>query len=193
MIAAIHHTSNTRSSTSRSLAANDRTEWPIAKVVDRIALFEQQVPFTDASSCVFLKPQHKTIADGDASTVRSFLHSIGQDATQTLPPKLWRLASEWRKRTQERTNQRKQDNQFYSLSEDLDRLDAILYSDCTLLEIESINLVASSSSREEEQGWEECCHDDDILVNEENSDTTLQLTTLESGIEELAEELELFK
>ena len=96
------------------------------------------------------------------------------------------MASEWKKRVNERVDQRKDDMNFYSLSEDLDRLDAILYSDCTALEIEALDLIAVSTCNEEQ-----VCHNDffSFSMDGEVSDDSLQLAALECGFEELAEEL----
>jgi hypothetical protein len=49
---------------------------------------------------------------------------------------------------QKREEERKNNVGFYSLSKSLDQLDAILYSDSTLLEIEALDLVASAANRQ---------------------------------------------
>ena len=113
------------------------------KVTDHIARLEQKDLILFAST--FHEP-HKTIVNCNGNTVRSFLCSIGEEeAPPTLPPKLWRLASEWKQRVLKREDERKNNVGFYSLSKSLDQLDAILYSDSTLLEIEALDLVSSSS------------------------------------------------
>lgn len=112
-------------------------------VTDRIAIFEPKAPILFASTC---HESHKTIVNCDGNTVRSFLRSIGEEeAPPTLPPKLWRWASEWKQGVQKRKEERKGNVGFYSLSESLDQLDAILYSDSTLLEIEALDLVSSTN------------------------------------------------
>jgi len=180
MIATSHHTS-TRRNVAPSLGV---------KVIDKIALFEQQSYIADTSTCKSYQP-HKTIVNGHGSTVHIFLHSIGEDAPQTLPPKLWRWASHWKKRVQKRVDQRQQDTHFYSLSETLDTLDAILYADCTSLEIETLNLLACKSSTDE-NALVDYYDDRGSISSEEDSGDSTQLPALESGIVELAEELEIF-
>lgn len=150
------------------------------KVTDRIALFEQKAPILFAST--FHEP-HKTIVNCDGNTIRSFLRSIGEkEAPPTLSPKLWRWASEWKRRVQKREEERKGDVSFYSLSESLDQLDAILYSDSTLLEIEALDLVSSANR---EKG-------DTDRSEEKDYDPSVELAALVSGGLELAKELESF-
>jgi hypothetical protein len=159
-----------------STALSNCTCTPV-KVSDRIAFFEEK-----ALASTFHQPRKTS----EGINVASFLASIGQVAPPTFDPKLWRLEFEWKKRVQKRVDERKTDAGFYSLSKELDQLDAILYSDSTLLEIETLNLV-SCSNRE--------AYDDDKSEKEkeeEDYDSSQELPALESGALELAKELEDF-
>jgi hypothetical protein len=152
------------------------------KVSDRIAFFEEK-----ALASTFYEPRKRT-SEGTSTTIGNFLASIGQETPPTFGPSLWRLAFEWKNRVQKRVDNRKTDSEFYFLSKELDQLDAILYSDSTLLEIEALNLV-SCANRE--------AHDDDKSdeeqeEEEEDYDSYEELPALESGALELARELEDF-
>lgn len=200
MIAACHPTNASNGAMPASSAGtNDESThyWPV-KVVDRIAMFEQRILDSMSSSCKRIQ-SHKTIVDGDGDTVRSFLESIGEQAPATIPPRLWQCASKWRKRLQDREKRQQNDNLFYTLSRELDRLDAVLYSDCTSLEIEAIDdLVASTCSNREEKGYDfDYCEDsdDEQTLSDDGGSMIVcdMLATLESGVKELAQELEQFK
>lgn len=197
MIAVVYHSGTcnvpTHATKNDTLLA-DADPWPV-KVADRIALFERQTSLQASSIYKVQKHHHQLILNGDATTVHSFLESIGQDLPQTLPPKLWRLACERKKKIEEQVDRRKYDASYYFLSEELNQLDSILYSDTVRLEMEALDLLACSRT----------CHgmndaacidycDDDIVEDEDQSyDASIHLLALESGVDELTRELERFK
>lgn len=201
MIAAIHHSSTRNAVKATVIGKNGATfettaDW---SVKDRVALFERQTALYagSTSTCKTHKPQHTSIVDGDSSNVDRFLESMGEDSPQaTLPPRLRRLACEWKKNVQERTNQRQNDDSFYFLSEEFNHLDAILYSDTASLEMDALDLLScSTTTRRDEAAYALDDFDDDGSVEEEelHRDTSIRLLALESGLDELAKELHHFK
>lgn len=196
MITVIHH-AITRSIQS-SLIENKGTiaieDWPVK---DRIAHFERQAALHAAST--YTKNKHfdcKPIAVTDECVVNSFLESIGQKAAspQSFPPQLKRLANEWNNKVQERLNQQKWDDQFYSLSEKLSRVDSTMRSpDIARLEMEGVDLLACAESSDKKACDED--FDEDIVEDKRSffTDVSTELPALESGLVELSKEIELFR
>lgn len=163
-----------------------KNESPRIKVIDRIALLEEQhvvIPIP----AVKHNQKKKTIFSSDGATVRKFLQSIGEEDQELLPPKLWRLSSKFQERIQERVCQRNTDGDFYSLSEYLDQIDAILYSDTTQLEIEALDVIASTSGKREDDS------SFDTESDEEDAEKFGGMRILKEGLQELAAELDSFK
>jgi hypothetical protein len=175
------------------------------KVSDRIAFFEEK-----ALASTF-HDSHKT---SEGITVGNLLASIGQEAPPTVGPNLWRCAFEWKNRLQKRVDERKTDARFYSLSKELDLLDAILYSDSTLLEIDALNIISCGNREaydhhktddddddgDDDDDDDDAAYDDDDAAYDEKEeeeevedyDSFEDLPALESGALELAKELEDF-
>jgi hypothetical protein len=162
------------------------------KVSDRIAFFEEK-----ALASTF----HDSRKTSEGITVGNLLASIGQEAPPTVGPNLWRCAFEWKNRLQKRVDERKTDARFYSLSKELDLLDAILYSDSTLLEIDALNIISCGNREayDPHKTDDDDDDDDDAVYDEkeeeeevEDNDSFEDLPALESGALELAKELEDF-
>lgn len=201
MIASIPSTNSANivpSTTDMNESAQPR--WPSVKVLDRVALLERRdtsEPSSKSPCHLQYQPPQKQIIGGDGDTVRSFLESIGEaDAmdTTTVPPTLWRCAAQWKKQMQQRVNQRSDDREYVSLSKEMDRIDALLYSNCTILEIHALNVVASSSTSSEGDAAFDYSDDsdDEDTDDDDGREESPIFASLENALEELTTELQHF-
>jgi hypothetical protein len=100
-------------------------------------------------------------------TVDEFLRAIGEDPSEHQHLRtnnaFQKLALEWSQCLEERQNERKDDETYYHLSDDLDALDAFIYADCRrscALEASAIQLLATPCL---ERDNDRCFHDNPKL------------------------------